>query len=1024
MEPETLDGLFLRSLGEHPDKVAVIEDSGSSTRCDMTYKDLWDTSCIVSETLDQFSKNHPLRTQFIGVCMEQCLIYPAVIIGILSRGFGFACIDPSWPSDKQIDYLRKLRTPLLMHTSEDRRCDSSEKQCRIRIKNTSLYFEKLKIDGNCSNCLHPMAYAVLTSGSTGQPKIVRVPHASVVSNIVSLIKICEVTSRDLIFLSSPPTFDPSVVDIFLAFATGASLLVTNNVVKASASNLLNVLFPPQSALGVTVLQMTPSVFNRWSETELKEIVLGSRTSLRALILGGEPFPSHSKVLRCTGAGNATRIYNIYGITEVSPWASIHQVIPSANPNDSYTISNESSVPLGDPLAHTILQIRDSVTGSIILDGCGEMFIGSSKRVCEIDNENCLDFAPPVFRGTGDIVQTHSDGRIYYVGRKDLIVKRWGCRINLENIERIALSHSSVKSACCVWDEVNHKLYLLVALREAISNLILRRHFLTSTQSERAHMPDEILQVNDVSLTQHGKINRHTVLEILDKKETPQFQLFVAKKFLKLWCEVLGLQTSQEGSFIHFGGNSLLAMILITELENEFGDVPKELSGLLLSGKSLQFICDHLCQFYESKNSSLEASNPSLLPSSHEVIEGKQDECKTPLKLKQNKLITFNLSGKSSSSDLPSLTVSHKCLENLQMNLVWKVDLGKCIDASPLCLEFESGIGIVIGSHSGKFTYVDGTTGEVRWLLNLPHRIEASACPSLCGQYIYIGCHDGALYCIATFDGRVKWSFVTGGIIKCLPVLCNQGNSIIFGSYDSKVYCLNSESGKLEWSTKDDVKGNWLASPLILGDIAIVCSLAGRAYALKTANGNVMWTVTFHQPIFSTPCHLSTPSTTLVVIAEVKGAVICLNALNGVQVWSWQAPGLIYAPLIIVPTSSQNVDMQYQILVSCHDCFLYCLSVTIKNNVLVKWKVNLGASILSAPFPFSIRTSDKSDKLCCVVSNKAGGVAVVGLQDGSIFGKFHAESEVFSSPVVCKDYVYFGCRDNFVYCLRIQSTKLN
>lgn len=70
--------------------------------------------------------------------------------------------------------------------------------------------------------------------------------------------------------------------------------------KGSAKSLLSVLFPNEHTKGVSVLQMTPSLFNRWSDSELKDIVFGPKTSLRALILGGEPFPPLSKFKHCQG----------------------------------------------------------------------------------------------------------------------------------------------------------------------------------------------------------------------------------------------------------------------------------------------------------------------------------------------------------------------------------------------------------------------------------------------------------------------------------------------------------------------------------------------------------------------------------------------------------------------------------------------------------------------------------------------------------------------------------------------------
>lgn len=103
------------------------------------------------------------------------------------------------------------------------------------------------------------------------------------------------------------------------------------------------------------------------------------------------------------------------------------------------------------------------------------------------------------------LQVHANGKINYVGRKDNNVKRWGHRINLENVEDIALDHASVKHACCVWDEERHKLFLIVCLRESLPILALKRHFLTSKMSHSSLVPDEILSVEEMPLTIHGTV---------------------------------------------------------------------------------------------------------------------------------------------------------------------------------------------------------------------------------------------------------------------------------------------------------------------------------------------------------------------------------------------------------------------------------------------------------------------------------------------------------------------------------------
>ncbi|XP_034246530.1 beta-alanine-activating enzyme [Thrips palmi] len=1021
---ETLDELFSKSLHLHQDRIAVIENNGL-TKCSLTYKELWDASCIVSEAIANFLKSSSQRpSQFVAVCMDQCLIYPAVLLGILNQGFGFACCDPSWTSEKQIQYLGKLGTSLLVHKSEERFSSSGNQQCRVQVRDTFMYFERLNSGNDSRKCPHQMAYAVLTSGSTGQPKIVRVPHSSIVPNIMDIMDMCNVTSTDLVFLSSPSTFDPSVVDVFVAFAAGASLLVTSKSIKASAGRLLEILFPCDASQGVSVLQMTPSVFNRWSEKELQEVVLSSKSSLRVLLFGGEPFPSESKLTRCKGIGNNTHIYNIYGITEVSAWASIHQVIPSKEAHILDPTEDKTSVPLGKPLSETLFEVRDVLTGLAIDSGCGEMFIGSSKRICEIDDENCLDYSYPVYRGTGDIVQVHSNKKMYYLGRKDNHIKRWGHRINLENVEHIALNHASVKYACSVWDEERHKLLLMVCLREPLPILTLRRHFLTSELSQSFLVPDEIIPVEEMPLTVHGKVNRQSAALASTNQKPPASKLLVKELFTKLWCEVLGLQSLEGGSFLLAGGNSLLAVILMTELEEYLGEIPKDLGDLLLSGNSFSFICEHLCQFHHTNtktcNQPFEKEGDETTLKVDEMAE-LEDTKQEPQYA--DELESFSLRGTSSSESMSVFDIPQSVLRTIQLDLVWKVDLNKCIDASPLCLIYRSGhIGVVVGSHSGKLTYVDGKEGDVRWMVTLPDRIESSACPSVCGQFIFVGCYDGALYCINSVSGKINWSFKTGGEVKCPPALCNGGSSVLFGSYDKLVYCVNAQQGLLEWyaslASSADCKGNWLAAPLILGKIAILCNLGKLVSAVHTMDGKVIWSTSLSNPVFSTPSHFSTSLGDYVVAAEVKGTLHCLNVATGEVVWTWKAGGFIFAPLVIVPDFSCT-DTHY-ILVGCYDFCLYCLFINPQNEISLKWKISLGARIGAAPFPFNIRTCDGVNNLCATVCNSAGEVFIVNLNDGGIHCYHNIDSEVFSSPVVYNDKIYFGCRDNSMYCLRMQS----
>ena len=58
-----------------------------------------------------------------------------------------------------------------------------------------------------------IAYILFTSGTTGTPKIVKVPHFSIVPNILDLRSRFNVTPDDVVFNAAPLTFDPSVVEV-------------------------------------------------------------------------------------------------------------------------------------------------------------------------------------------------------------------------------------------------------------------------------------------------------------------------------------------------------------------------------------------------------------------------------------------------------------------------------------------------------------------------------------------------------------------------------------------------------------------------------------------------------------------------------------------------------------------------------------------------------------------------------------------------------------------------------------------
>ena len=81
-----------------------------------------------------------------------------------------------------------------------------------------------------------------------------------------------------------------------------------------------------------------------------------------------------------------------------------------------------------------------------------------------------------------------------------------------------------------------------------------------------------------------------------------------------------------------------------------------------------------------------------------------------------------------------------------ISFAWKVDLQKCIDATPTVVETTPTVvetsptstNVFVGSHSGYFVCVGLDSGNEVWRIRLPDRIESAAAVSSCKKFIFVG----------------------------------------------------------------------------------------------------------------------------------------------------------------------------------------------------------------------------------------------------------------------------------------------
>ncbi|XP_034860819.1 beta-alanine-activating enzyme isoform X3 [Mirounga leonina] len=1047
----TLQELVHQAASIYSDKIAVcFDECNNQPPVYYTYKTVVNAASELSNFLQLHCTFQGIRE--VGLYCHPGINLPSWILGILQVPAAYAPLDPDAPPALSTHFMKKCNLSyILVEKQQIHKFKSSYEVLlnydtlkehndlvlfRLHWKNVegSLMLndrkqkyekEKMADSTNSGNSNeeksdehldvrlnHCLAYVLHTSGTTGIPKIVRVPHACIVLNIQHFRVLFEITQEDVLFLASPLTFDPSVVEIFVALSSGACLLIVPTSVKVLPSKLAAVLF---SHHRVTILQATPTLLRRFGSQLIKSTVLSASTSLRVLALGGEAFPSLTVLKSWRGIDNKTQIFNIYGITEVSSWATFYR-IPEQFLNS--TLKSELPVPLGFPLLGTVVEVRDT-NGFTIQEGRGQVFLGGRNRVCFLDDEMTVPLG--MMRATGDLVMV-KDGEIFFLGRKDSQIKRHGKRLNIELVQQVAEGLQQVESCAVTWYNQEKLILFLVSKNDLVKEYIFKE--LQKRLPSHA-IPDELLLIDSLPFTSHGKIDvselNKIYLNYLNLKSECKLngKEELWGKLQYLWKSILNLsedplKVPDESLFLNSGGDSLKSIRLLNEIEKLVGTSVPGLLEIILSSSILE-IYNHVLQTVfpdedlvfsknyatkrkfsdinqeETSGGSLHQKSVMTLSCDNEltaftaVSRGSQI-----LSLNTKFLTKLGLCSSAHSSELISQTniqnvkslnpsaltgkskdpshvaeVSEEgtyviAAKKMELHVRWRSDTGKCVDASPLVVipaVDKSSATVYIGSHSHRMMAVDLHSGKVKWEQILGDRIESSACVSKCGNFIVVGCYNGLVYVLRSNSGEKYWMFPTENAVKSSATVDPTTGLLYIGSHDQHAYAL---------------------------DIY--------------ATGNRVWKHSCGKPLFSSPrCCLQ-----YVCIGCVDGNLLCFTHF-GEQVWQFSTS----EPIFSSPCASAS---EQEIFFGSHDCFIYCCNM--KGHL--QWKFETTSRVYATPFAFRYQEGDSGMLLAAASTD--GKLWILDSKSGRLQSVYELPGEVFSSPVIWESMLLIGCRNNYVYCL--------
>jgi amino acid adenylation domain-containing protein len=416
-----------------------------------------------------------------------------------------------------------------------------------------------------------IAYVAFTSGSTGRPKGVAVDHASIAQQVDGLRMHFPVGPGDAVICATTFTFDVAMSDLFLALTSGAVLvLLREHEMRDPAAIRDAVRAHPRP-----LLQATPSV---WRSLPIEQLP----ASLRA-VMGGEAFPVDllPRLRRLAG------VFNEYGPTETTVWASVHRVAG----RDGI----DRPVPVGRPLAGYRIWILDPLNQPLPIGGIGELSIGGPSVSAGYLRQPALTeaaFVPCPFGGgrmyrTGDLARWRDDGAIELLGRRDGQVKIAGHRIEPAEIEHAMLAQDWVaEAAVLARGQAGRQRLVAYAVPRpgaAAPDVAALRRAL-AVRLPAWMQPAALVTLDAMPHTASGKIDRQALMALAPSARgdapppVPAAPAAQAAPLVGLLQRAFAravnrAEVAPDADFFEIGGDSLGAMVLLSELSQAGWDVP-------------------------------------------------------------------------------------------------------------------------------------------------------------------------------------------------------------------------------------------------------------------------------------------------------------------------------------------------------------------------------------------------------------------------------------------------------------------
>lgn len=558
-----VDHWFINQAEKTPEQPAIVSADGAT----LSYRQLQQKVERLAACLQDMEIGEGTR---VGILLPRSAETLLALLAIVRVGACYVALEPSLPKDR-LEFIIEdadvelvlLNTPLL-----DKLGNGFDVMLLDEWRDPDWLVEHSESPRLSDDSAAPM-YILYTSGSSGLPKGVMVPHSAVINYLQHAL--CHYFGADNLdaVVSSPLCFDATLTSMLTPLCAGGCVRFVAED-STETLELCRLLMADKPYL----FKLTPA--HLLALVALPQAEQGGN-ALHVLVIGGEALSAELCQKWRDLLPNAL-IINEYGPTETVVGCCIY----TAKPGEAILTDPRGYVPIGTAIANTRLYVVDAL-GRLASDlSQGELYIagaGVTLGYVGLEQLTAERFVSDHFAGndgmmykSGDRVRRLLDGNLSYLGRIDRQLKWHGYRIEPDEIELRLLSHSDVRDARVVLQHLapgNERLvgYILSSVEQPQQTLVPTLKSLLSHVLPQYMVPAHLVCLPQWPLTANGKVDIAALPlpqgSLNANRVTPRNDC--ERTLQAVWGDLLGLDKNKLGmtdNFFELGGDSIISIQVV------------------------------------------------------------------------------------------------------------------------------------------------------------------------------------------------------------------------------------------------------------------------------------------------------------------------------------------------------------------------------------------------------------------------------------------------------------------------------